>query len=80
MTSDLVMRGLPDIEQLPPERKDSIVIPADHTQPTDGQRLGRVSLCENESTVVGVSASCLVGIIQLGDTLQGTQAAKEICT
>ena len=38
--ADLVMRGLPDVEELSPEREDSVVVSADHAQSTDSQRLG----------------------------------------
>ena len=50
--TDLVMRCLPDIEQLPSQWEHSIVVPAHHSQPTDSQSLGRVTLSENESAVV----------------------------
>ena len=67
--ADLVMRGLPDVEQFSPEWEDAVVISPDHAQPADSQRLGWVSLSQDESTLVGVSASSVVGIIQLWDTL-----------
>ena len=38
--ADLVMRGLPDVEQFSPEWEDAVVISPDHAQPADSQRLG----------------------------------------
>ena len=67
--TDLVMRCFSDVEQLASQWEHSIVVPAHHPQPTDSQCLGRVSLREDESAVVRVPASCLVGIVQLWNAL-----------
>ena len=64
------MRSFPHIQQLSFEWEHSVVVPAHHTQPTDSQRLGRVPFGEDESTLLRVPATCLIGIIQLWNTLR----------
>lgn len=64
------MWSLPNIEQLPSQWEDSIVIPTNHAQSTNSQRLGWISLRENESALMRVPPPSLISIIQLRDTLQ----------
>ena len=61
--SDLVMRGLPNVEQFPSQWEHSVLVPPDHTQSRDGQRLGRVSLGEDQSTLVRIPAACVICIV-----------------
>ena len=61
--SHLVVSGFPDVEQLTPEREHTILIPSDHAQSTDGQRLGRVSLRDNQRAVHGVFAASIVSVV-----------------
>lgn len=50
------------------EREDTEPVPAHHTEPCHSQRLGWVSLSEDERAAGGVLCPCVVGILQLGDT------------
>ena len=61
--SDLVMRCLPNVEQFPSQWEHSVLVPPDHTQSCDGQRLGRVSLGEDQSTLVRIPAACVICIV-----------------
>ena len=49
-SSYLLVRGLPDIQQLSPEREHPVIVSPDHAQPADCQGLGRVSLGQDEGT------------------------------
>ena len=64
------MTGLPDVEQLAPEREDPVVVATYDPEPGDGQRLGRVALGEDERAGHGVLGARVVRVVQLGDALQ----------
>mmetsp|Transcript_13500 Transcript_13500/g.29331 ORF Transcript_13500/g.29331 Transcript_13500/m.29331 type:complete len:355 (-) Transcript_13500:606-1670(-) len=70
-----------DIQQLTLEWEDTIEVSANHGKATNGQGLGRVSLGDNESTVLGLGSSSIVGIVELGNSgqlcLLGTALALE---
>ena len=51
-----------------PQGEHAVVVTAHHTQAADGQRLGGVSLSQDERAHVGVAAARIVGVVQLGDT------------
>lgn len=51
----LLVRGLADVEDLPSERENSVAVPPDDAESRHGQRLGRVSLSEDERALGGVS-------------------------
>ena len=54
----LFERGLPDVEHFSSEREDAISVPADNPQPGHSQRLGRVSLREDQRAADGVLPTC----------------------
>ena len=70
MKTNLLVCGLTDVQQLALEWKDAIVVPANDPQTGDCQRLGWVSLGQDERTLLRVLRACIVGIIQLGNALQ----------
>lgn len=54
-STHLLVRGLADVEDLPSERENSVAVPPDDAEPRHGQRLGRVSLGEDQCALGGVS-------------------------
>ena len=68
--TNLFVCGLTNIEQLALEGKDTVGIPANDTQARNCQRLGRVSLSEDESALIRVPCAGVVGIIKFGNALQ----------
>lgn len=57
--SDLLVWGFPHVEHFSPEREDSVAVSAHHAQTRHGQRLGRVSLRQDQSAAVGVLTTWL---------------------
>mmetsp|Transcript_45800 Transcript_45800/g.76350 ORF Transcript_45800/g.76350 Transcript_45800/m.76350 type:complete len:294 (-) Transcript_45800:1235-2116(-) len=64
---DLFVRGVAYVEQLPAQGEHAVAVTPHHRQAADGQRLGGVSLSEDEGAVLGVFGAGVVGIVQLGD-------------
>ena len=69
-TTHLFVRSLPNVQQLAPQREHAVVVAPDDAQTRDGQGLSRVSLGQDQSTVEGVPRACVVGVVQLRDSLQ----------
>ena len=67
-TSYLFVRSLSHVEQFTLQGEDAIAVSSDHSQATDGQCFGRVSLSKDQRTVLGVARAGVVGVLQLGDT------------
>mmetsp|Transcript_58836 Transcript_58836/g.168974 ORF Transcript_58836/g.168974 Transcript_58836/m.168974 type:complete len:955 (+) Transcript_58836:1131-3995(+) len=53
------------VEQFTPQGEDAVLVSADNTEAGDGQRLGRVSLGQDEGACVRILAASVVGILQL---------------
>jgi hypothetical protein len=65
---NLKMGSITYIQWLTFERKHTVEITTDDRQPRHSQRLGRVSLGDDQSTVLRLCRSSVVGIVQLGNT------------
>ena len=60
----LLVRCIPDIQQLTTQWKHSILVSTHNTQATDSQRFGRVSLSQNKCTLLGIPTTCIISIIK----------------
>jgi len=74
--------GLADVEGLTLEGEDTVEVAADNGEPGHGKGLGRVSLGDDEGTVLGLDASSVVGVVELGNSdeldLLGTTLPLEL--
>jgi len=79
---NLLVVGLADVEGLTLEGEDTVEVAADNGEPGHGKGLGRVSLGDDEGTVLGLDASSVVGVVELGNSdeldLLGTTLPLEL--
>jgi hypothetical protein len=76
--------GVADVEELAAQGKDAPIVATDDAQAGDGERLGRVTLGEDEGALLGVAAAGVVGVLELGQTGDALAFAavgllKELC-
>lgn len=50
-----------------PQREDAVAVAADDAEAADGQRLGTVTLGQDQGAQVAVAAAGIVSIVKLGD-------------
>lgn len=68
VVGDLLGRGITCVEELSSKREYSVAVAADNAQARDRQRLGRVSLRQDEGTVLAVAlVASVVGVAELLD-------------
>mmetsp|Transcript_9905 Transcript_9905/g.27630 ORF Transcript_9905/g.27630 Transcript_9905/m.27630 type:complete len:414 (+) Transcript_9905:2738-3979(+) len=81
---DLFEVCVPDIQHLALERKDTILVSTDDAQASDRQRLGRITLRQDQRAVLRVLAARIVGVLQLRnaenscDVLRHLQLAAQV--
>jgi len=66
---DLLVVGIADVEWLSFERIHTVEVTAHHGQTRHGERLGGITLRQDEGTFLRLCRSCLVGIVELGNAL-----------
>lgn len=64
----LLMAGFSDVEKFTPEGENTVTIATDNTESSYSQRLGRVSLSQDQRTIQGVFSSGIIRILQFRDT------------
>mmetsp|Transcript_20803 Transcript_20803/g.31270 ORF Transcript_20803/g.31270 Transcript_20803/m.31270 type:complete len:245 (+) Transcript_20803:855-1589(+) len=67
---DLSMCRITNIEWLTLQGEHSIVVSANNRKTTHSQRLGRVSLGNDQSTILALGSSSMIGVIQLDNSCQ----------
>ena len=67
---DLFVPGIADIEWLSAQREHAEVVATDNAQTGDCERLGGVTLCEDQRAFGGLPGACVVGVGQFGQTRQ----------
>jgi hypothetical protein len=67
VAGELGGRRLADVEKLSTEREDTVLVPADDVKAGDGERLGRVSLGQDERAFLALWPARPVGVGQLED-------------
>ena len=74
MESNLFVRSFANIEEFTLEWEDAISVSADDPETGDGQRLGRISLRQNQSAVTRVLRPGVVRVVQLGNACRNNIA------
>jgi hypothetical protein len=76
LADNLFVRRLPNIEQFPAQWEHAVEVSADNTKACNCQRLGRISLGQNERASTGIPGARIVGILQLCNSLENDLPLK----